>query len=74
MALEDEKKKGEASGETSDRENTLSRMNSESSLSPTEDDEEDEERKPELGPMIALKEQLEKDKVFLFFNLLIERI
>ena len=61
MGLDDENKKGEASGETSDRENRLSRMNSESSLS-----EEDEERKPELGPMIALKEQLEKDKVFLF--------
>ncbi|KAF2532548.1 hypothetical protein F2Q70_00032206 [Brassica cretica] len=57
MGLDDENKKGEASGETSDRENRLSRMNSESSLS-----EEDEERKPELGPMIALKEQLEKDK------------
>ena len=61
MGLDDENKKGEASGETSDRENRLSGMNSESSLS-----EEDEERKPELGPMIALKEQLEKDKVFLF--------
>ncbi|KAG2328604.1 hypothetical protein Bca4012_037677 [Brassica carinata] len=62
MGPEDEKKKGEASGEISDREHRLSRMNSESSLSPTEDDEEDEDRKPELGPMIALKEQLEKDK------------
>ncbi|CAF2134155.1 hypothetical protein HID58_013658 [Brassica napus] len=63
MGLEDEKKGGEASGETSDRENRLSRMNSESSLSPTEDDDDDDEdRKPELGPMIALKEQLEKDK------------
>lgn len=71
MGPEDEKKKGETSGETSDREHRLSRMNSESSLSPTEDDEEDEDRKPELGPMIALKEQLEKDKVFVLFNLLI---
>ncbi|KAF2569080.1 hypothetical protein F2Q68_00025754 [Brassica cretica] len=62
MGLKDEKKGGEASGETSDRENRLSRMNSESSLSPTEEDDDDEDRKPELGPMIALKEQLEKDK------------
>ncbi|CAF2108475.1 unnamed protein product, partial [Brassica oleracea] len=40
---------------------TLSRNNSHSSLSPTEDDE-DEDKNLELGPMIALKEQLEKDK------------
>lgn len=63
MGLEDEKNKGEASGETSEKELGLSRKNSESSLSPTEDDEEDEDKKLELGPMIALKEQLEKDKV-----------
>ncbi|EFH62727.1 rho GDP-dissociation inhibitor family protein [Arabidopsis lyrata subsp. lyrata] len=61
MVLEDEKKKGEASGETSEKIG-LSRKNSESSLSPTEDDEEDDDKKLELGPMIALKEQLEKDK------------
>ncbi|KAJ4877360.1 Immunoglobulin E-set superfamily protein [Raphanus sativus] len=61
MGLEDEKKGGEASGETSEKETGLSRKNSDSSLSPTEDDDEDE-KKPQLGPMIALKEQLEKDK------------
>lgn len=68
MGLEDEKKKGEASGETSEKEIGLSRKNSTSSLSPTEDDDEDDrdDRKPELGPMIALKEQLERDKVFYF--------
>lgn len=65
MGLEDEKKGGEASGETSEKETGLSRKNSDSSLSPTEDDDEDE-KKPQLGPMIALKEQLEKDKVFYF--------
>ncbi|ESQ29152.1 hypothetical protein EUTSA_v10023681mg [Eutrema salsugineum] len=61
MGLEDGKKEG---GETSEKEIGLSRKNSESSLSPTEDDEEDdhEDKKPVLGPMIALKEQLEKDK------------
>lgn len=66
MVLEDEKKKGEASGETSEKIG-LSRKNSESSLSPTEDDEEDDDKKLELGPMIALKEQLEKDKVLLLY-------
>jgi len=65
MVLEDEMKKGEASGETSEKMG-LSRKNSGSSLSPTEDDEEDEDKKLELGPMIALKEQLERDKVFYF--------
>ncbi|CAA7022630.1 unnamed protein product [Microthlaspi erraticum] len=65
MGLEDDDmKKGEASGETSEKETGLSRKNSVSSLSPTEDDDEDDrdDRKPELGPMIALREQLEKDK------------
>lgn len=41
----------------------MSRKNSESSICPTEDEEDDEERKLDLGPRIALKEQLEKDKV-----------
>ena len=68
MVLEDEMKKGEASGETSEKMG-LSRKNSGSSLSPTEDDEEDEDKKLELGPMIALKEQLERDKVFYFVYL-----
>ncbi|XP_021895239.1 rho GDP-dissociation inhibitor 1 isoform X2 [Carica papaya] len=40
----------------------MSRKNSESSICPTEDEEDDEERKLDLGPRIALKEQLEKDK------------
>ncbi|XP_010473464.1 PREDICTED: rho GDP-dissociation inhibitor 1-like [Camelina sativa] len=62
MALDDDKKEGEASGETSEKDIGLSIQNSQSSLSPTEDDEDDEDKKLQLGPMIALKEQLEKDK------------
>ncbi|CAN8245227.1 unnamed protein product [Cochlearia groenlandica] len=60
MGFEDEKKEGE----TSEKESGLSRKNSDNSLSPTEDDEEDDHdhNKPELGPMVALREQLEKDK------------
>ncbi|XVF28001.1 hypothetical protein REPUB_Repub14bG0158200 [Reevesia pubescens] len=40
----------------------ISRKASESSLTPTEDEDDDEERKIELGPQCTLKEQLEKDK------------
>ncbi|XP_013603324.1 rho GDP-dissociation inhibitor 1-like isoform X1 [Brassica napus] len=61
MGLKDEDKKIEKSSEEPKGHGTLSRNNSHSSLSPTEDDE-DEDKNLELGPMIALKEQLEKDK------------
>ncbi|XP_021664357.1 rho GDP-dissociation inhibitor 1 isoform X2 [Hevea brasiliensis] len=40
----------------------MSREMSESSIHATEEEEEDEERKIELGPQYTLKEQLEKDK------------
>lgn len=64
MVLKDEEKKAEESLEEP-KGHALSRKNSHSSLSPTEDDDEDEDRTLELGPMIALKEQLEKDKVLI---------
>lgn len=41
----------------------LSRHMSESSVALTEDDDDDVDRKIELGPQFTLKEQLEKDKV-----------
>ncbi|KAF8081396.1 hypothetical protein N665_0889s0013 [Sinapis alba] len=62
MGLKDEENKAEESSEDPKGQGTLSRKNSHSSLCPTEDDEEDEDKKLELGPMIALKEQFEKDK------------
>ncbi|KAG2323698.1 hypothetical protein Bca52824_006426 [Brassica carinata] len=62
MGLKDEENKAEESSEDPKGQETVSRKNSHSSLCPTEDDEEDEDKKLELGPMIALKEQLEKDK------------
>ncbi|GLT69112.1 hypothetical protein SLA2020_412880 [Shorea laevis] len=40
----------------------LSRKMSDGSLCATEDEDDDEERKIELGPQCTLKEQLEKDK------------
>ncbi|KAG8647372.1 rho GDP-dissociation inhibitor 1 [Manihot esculenta] len=40
----------------------ISRQMSDGSVCPTEEEEEDEERKIELGPQYTLKEQLEKDK------------
>lgn len=47
-------------------EKNVSRQMSESSLYTTEDEEEDEtNNKIELGPQCTLKEQFEKDKVFL---------
>lgn len=47
-------------------EKNVSRQMSESSLYTTEDEEEDEtHNKIELGPQCTLKEQFEKDKVFL---------
>lgn len=46
---------------------TLNRYKSESSIAATEDEEDDEDRKIELGPQCTLKEQLEKDKVLIFF-------
>ncbi|KAL2996837.1 hypothetical protein AAZX31_09G010200 [Glycine max] len=41
---------------------TFSRYRSESSIAATEDEDDEEERKIELGPQCTLKEQLEKDK------------
>ena len=49
----------------------ISRKASENSLCPTEDEDDDEERKIELGPQRTLKEQFEKDKVDWFVSLLI---
>ncbi|XP_057416034.1 rho GDP-dissociation inhibitor 1-like [Lotus japonicus] len=43
-------------------ERNLTRHVSESSIAITEDDDDDLERKIELGPQVTLKEQLEKDK------------
>ncbi|XVE87686.1 hypothetical protein DITRI_Ditri19aG0007500 [Diplodiscus trichospermus] len=40
----------------------ISKKASESSICPTEDEDDDEERKIELGPQCSLREQLEKDK------------
>ncbi|XP_031279157.1 rho GDP-dissociation inhibitor 1 [Pistacia vera] len=40
----------------------ISRQMSENSISATEDEEEDEDRQIELGPLYTLKEQFEKDK------------
>ncbi|XP_024017851.1 rho GDP-dissociation inhibitor 1 isoform X2 [Morus notabilis] len=49
--------------ETSVEESTgMTRTMSESSIYATEDDEDDEAKKIELGPQFTLKEQLEKDK------------
>lgn len=48
----------------------ISRHMSESSIAATEEDDDDVERKIDLGPQFTLKEQLEKDKVHLFFLLL----
>jgi len=52
---------GEESGD--ERGTSLSRHMSEGSIAVTEDEEEDVERRIDLGPQCTLKEQLEKDKV-----------
>lgn len=44
----------------------INRTMSESSIYATEDDEDDEGKKIELGPQFTLKEQMEKDKVCLY--------
>lgn len=79
MGFEDKSKEtgvsGEAIPKTPNEENVnepsggLSRHMSENSICATEDEEDDEERKIELGPQYTLKEQFEKDKVcfVLFF-------
>lgn len=64
MGFRNEDKKAEESSEEP-KGQSLSRKNSHNSLCLTEDEEEDEDGKLELGPMIALKEQLEKDKVLI---------
>ncbi|XP_062088227.1 rho GDP-dissociation inhibitor 1-like [Humulus lupulus] len=66
--IEDTKGKTEKGKEEEDEEETvdgssgMSRTMSESSIYATEDDEDDEGKKIELGPQFTLKEQLEKDK------------
>ncbi|KAJ4704031.1 Rho GDP-dissociation inhibitor 1 [Melia azedarach] len=72
MGFEDKSKEtgvsGEAIPKTPNEENVnepsggLSRHMSENSICATEDEEDDEERKIELGPQYTLKEQFEKDK------------
>lgn len=54
------------SEENVDEPTGMSRTMSESSIYATEDDEDDEGKKIELGPQFTLKEQLEKDKVCLY--------
>jgi len=67
MGFDDKGKEGAAdvhAEESGDERGTsLSRHMSESSIAVTEDEEEDVERKIDLGPQCTLKEQLEKDKV-----------
>ncbi|KAJ8759749.1 hypothetical protein K2173_009850 [Erythroxylum novogranatense] len=64
MGLEDEKKEAVEQGVQGDEPETgvVTRQVSESSIYATEDEEDDEERKINLGPQYTLKEQLEKDK------------
>lgn len=71
MAFDDDNKHGEGTAaaanveeESGDegRTTSLSRKMSESSIAVTEDEEDDLDRKIELGPQCSLKEQLEKDK------------
>lgn len=82
MGLDDKDKSNESevSGETmpktppneenvDEQSGGMSRQMSENSISVTEDEEDDEDRKIELGPQYTLKEQFEKDKVC-FFHLL----
>lgn len=79
MGLDDKDKsnKSEVSGETmpktppneenvDEQSGGMSRQMSENSISVTEDEEDDEDRKIELGPQYTLKEQFEKDKVCFF--------
>jgi Rho GDP-dissociation inhibitor len=51
----------------SERKAGLSRHMSEGSIAAAEDDDDDVERKIDLGPQFTLKEQLEKDKVHFSF-------
>lgn len=75
MGLDDKDKSNESevSGETipktppneenvDEQSGGMSRQMSENSISVTEDEEDDEDRKIELGPQYTLKEQFEKDK------------
>jgi len=45
----------------------LSRHMSDSSVAATEDDDDDVDKKIDVGPQFTLKEQLEKDKVYFSF-------
>lgn len=82
MGLDDKDKSNESevSGETmpktppneenvDEQSGGMSRQMSENSISVTEDEEDDEDRKIELGPQYTLKEQFEKDKVCFFYLL-----
>ncbi|KAJ8770518.1 hypothetical protein K2173_018009 [Erythroxylum novogranatense] len=72
MGLDDEKKDAVSETKTPATEQgpqggesetgVISRQMSEGSIYATEEEEDDEERKIELGPQYTLKEQLEKDK------------
>ncbi|WCJ28125.1 Rho GDP-dissociation inhibitor 1 [Euphorbia peplus] len=55
------KEVGDGEGDESES-GGMSREMSQQSICQTEDDEDDEDRKIELGPQCSLKEQLEKDK------------
>jgi len=76
MGFDDKGKEGAApdapethhEGSGDERGTALSRHTSEGSIpAPTEDEEEDVERKIDLGPQCTLKEQLEKDKVHISY-------
>ncbi|XP_028756848.1 rho GDP-dissociation inhibitor 1-like [Neltuma alba] len=58
----DENEAGKEPAEEKKEGESLPRHASESSVAPTEDDDDDEGTKLELGPKCSLKDQLEKDK------------
>ncbi|XP_061339839.1 rho GDP-dissociation inhibitor 1-like isoform X2 [Gastrolobium bilobum] len=64
MGFDEKPNEGADTSEThgDERGTNLSRHMSESSIAVTEDEDDDVERKIELGPQCTLKEQLEKDK------------
>lgn len=69
MGLDENKETGqtsEAGGEKEEHHPTLSRQASGSSVYVTEEEEDEDGTKIELGPLCTLKEHLEKDKVFVF--------
>lgn len=54
--------------DANERKTNISRHMSESSIAATEDEDDDADRKIDLGPQFTLKEQLEKDKVHSSFQ------